>query len=274
MEKPLIRIQPTRGWAAINLGDLWRYRELLFMLAQRDIKLRYKQTALGLIWVILQPLVASVIFAVVFGRLARLESDGMPYLLFAFTGLVGWNYFSDSVNRGGNSLVGQANLITKVYFPRLLIPLSSTVAVLVDLGVSLVALTLLMVIYRVLPTWQLLTLPFFLLLILLLAAGVSFWLSALGVYYRDFVFAMPFVIQVWMYASPVVFATSIIPVPWRPLFALNPMVGALEGLRWAILGTNTLTWEIVAVSVVTTLLLFFSGLFFFRRVERTFADVV
>lgn len=272
--RPALRIQPSRGWAALNLADLWHYRELLFILAQRDIKLRYKQTALGIIWVILQPLIAALIFAVIFGQLARLPSDGIPYLLFAFTGLVGWNYFSDAVNRAGNSLVGQANLITKVYFPRLLIPLASTTAVLVDLAISLVVLGGLMLLHGVYPGWQLLTLPLFLLLIILLAAGVSLWLSALGVYYRDFIFAMPFLIQVWMYASPVIFATSLIPAEWQPLFALNPMVGALEGLRWAILGKSALSAPILLTSGGSALLIFLSGLFFFRRVERTFADVI
>lgn len=272
--KPYIRIQPTSGWSALNLGDLWRYRELLFILAQRDIKLRYKQTALGVTWVILQPLIAAAIFAVVFGRLVGLSSDGAPYLLFAYVGVSAWNYFSGAVSRAGNSLVGQANLITKIYFPRLLMPLASTLSVLVDLAVSFVLLVVLMLIYRVVPGWEVVTLPFFLLLITILAAGVSLWLSALGVYYRDFIFAMPFLIQVWLYASPVIFSTSEIPERWRWAFALNPMVTGIEGVRWAILGESVLTMQMTAISSAVAVLLFLSGLFFFRRVERTFADVI
>jgi lipopolysaccharide transport system permease protein len=272
--KPYIRIQPTSGWSALNLGDLWRYRELLFILAQRDIKLRYKQTALGVTWVILQPLIAAAIFAVVFGRLVGLSSDGAPYLLFAYVGVSAWNYFSGAVSRAGNSLVGQANLITKIYFPRLLMPLASTLSVLVDLAVSFVLLVVLMLLYRVVPGWQVMTLPFFLLLITILAAGVSLWLSALGVYYRDFIFAMPFLIQVWLYASPVIFSTSEIPERWRWAFALNPMVAGIEGVRWAILGESVLTMQMTAISSAVAVLLFLSGLFFFRRVERTFADVI
>ncbi len=272
--KPYIRIQPTSGWSALNLGDLWRYRELLFILAQRDIKLRYKQTALGVTWVILQPLIAAAIFAVVFGRLVGLSSDGAPYLLFAYVGVSAWNYFSGAVSRAGNSLVGQANLITKIYFPRLLMPLASTLSVLVDLAVSFVLLVVLMLLYRVVPGWEVVTLPFFLLLITLLAAGVSLWLSALGVYYRDFIFAMPFLIQVWLYASPVIFSTSEIPERWRWAFALNPMVAGIEGVRWAILGESVLTMQMTAISSAVAVVLFLSGLFFFRRVERTFADVI
>jgi lipopolysaccharide transport system permease protein len=272
--KPYIRIQPTSGWSALNLGDLWRYRELLFILAQRDIKLRYKQTALGVTWVILQPLIAAAIFAVVFGRLVGLSSDGAPYLLFAYVGVSAWNYFSGAVSRAGNSLVGQANLITKIYFPRLLMPLASTLSVLVDLAVSFVLLVVLMLLYRVVPGWEVVTLPFFLLLITILAAGVSLWLSALGVYYRDFIFAMPFLIQVWLYASPVIFSTTEIPERWRWAFALNPMVAGIEGVRWAILGESVLTMQMTVISSAVAVLLFLSGLFFFRRVERTFADVI
>ncbi len=272
--RPHTRIQASSGWASLQLAYLWRYRELLLILAQRDIKLRYKQTALGVIWVVLQPVIAALIFAVLFGRFAGLSSDGAPYLLFAFAGLLGWNYFANAVTRAGNSLVGQANLITKVYFPRLLIPLASTVAVLVDLVIALVVMVVLMALHGYGLSWQIVALPLFLLLITVLASGVSFWLSALGVYYRDFVFAMPFLIQVWMYASPVVFATSIVPERWRWLFALNPMVGAIEGVRWTLLGRSALDWQMVLVSVTIALAIFLSGLFFFRRVERTFADVI
>ncbi len=271
---PITYIRPTKGWAALNLGDLWRYRELLLILAQRDVKLRYKQTVLGVIWVILQPLLAAFIFAVIFGRFANLPSDGFPYLLFTYAGLLVWNYFSESVGRAGPSLLDQSRLITKVYFPRLLIPLSSTVGVLVDLTVALVVILGMLFFFAVAPTWQLLTLPLWLLLVTVVAAGVGLWLSALSVYYRDFIFAVPFVLQVGLYASPVVYSASLVPEKLRGLYALNPLVGAIEGVRWAVLGRSIITWEMTAVSAGIALLTFLSGLFFFRRVERTFADVI
>ena len=244
------------------------------ILAGRDVKLRYKQTALGIIWVILQPLVATLIFALIFGRFARLPSDGVQYVLFVFAGMLPWNYFSGAMLRGGNSLIGDARLISKVYFPRLLIPLASTAAVLIDFAVSFVVLLLLMVLYRAAPSLRVLSLPFFLLLAMLCATGVSLWLSALNVRYRDFMYAMPFLAQVWLYASPVAYATSIIPEGWHALYSLNPMVGVIEGFRWAILGRSSLSPAMLLISTLVSSLLFISGAFFFRRVERGFADVI
>ena len=271
---PHIRIKPTRGWSSLGLGEVWRYRELLGIFAERDIKLRYKQTALGVLWVLLQPLVAAAIFAAVFGKLARLPSDGIPYPLFAYAGLVGWTYFSSTVTRGGNSLLGQSSLITKVYFPRLVMPLSSAVSPLIDLLVGLVLLCVMMAAYRVVPTGRLLMMPCFVVLMMLTGAAVALWLSALSVYYRDFHHTTPFLIQAWMYATPVAYSLSLIPEKWRTLYAANPMVAGVEGIRWSLLGRGSLSPPMVGLSAVVSVLLFFGGLLFFRRVERTFADVI
>lgn len=272
--RPTVVIQPRSGWAALNIRELWNYRDLLFILAGRDVKLRYKQTALGIIWVVLQPLVAALIFALIFGTFANLPSNNVPYLIFVFCGLLPWNFFSGALQRAGNSLITDSRLISKVYFPRLLIPLASTLAVLIDFVVTFVVLIMLMALYQVAPTWRLVGLPFFLLLTMLTATGVSLWLSALNVQYRDFMYAMPFLIQVWMYASPVVYATSIIPERWRLLYSLNPAVGFIEGFRWALLPQSALSLEMCVISSVFAALLFISGALFFRRVERGFADVV
>jgi lipopolysaccharide transport system permease protein len=267
-------IEPTKGWAAVNLRELWKYRDLLMILAGRDVKLRYKQTVLGVIWVVVQPLVAALIFTLMFGRFARLPSDGHPYLLFVFAGVAVWTYFAGVLQRAGNSLLTDARLITKVYFPRLAIPLASTFSALIDLSVSLVVLGVLMMVYRVTPTWRILTLPLFIGLAAVTATGVSLWLAALNVRYRDFVHAMPFMIQVWMFASPVAYATTIVPERWRLLYGLNPAVAFIEGTRWAILGSSSVTPQIVAVAVAFSTAVFVGGAFFFRRVERGFADTV
>jgi lipopolysaccharide transport system permease protein len=269
-----IRISPTSGWVGLNLRELWEFRDLLNILAMRDVKLRYKQTAIGVIWVILQPLVTALIFTIIFGGFARLPSDGKPYILFVFAGLLPWQLFSSSLSRAGGSVVGSANMISKVYFPRLLVPLASIGAVLIDFTVSFFVLIGLMIFYQTSPTWNLLCLPFFLLLTLLTAIGVSLLVSALNVYYRDFMFALPFVVQAWTYASPVAYAMSIVPEQWRWLFSLNPAVGFIEGFRWALLGSSTLNAEMVTISTISALVFFFSGLFLFRRVERGFADVI
>jgi lipopolysaccharide transport system permease protein len=267
-------IRPTSGWAALNLRELWSYRDLLLILAGRDVKLRYRQTALGVIWVVLQPLLAAAIFAIIFGLFARLPSDGTNYGLFVLCGLLPWNFIAGAVQRAGNSLVAEARLISKVYFPRLLIPLASTAAVLVDLAVTFVVLLIALIATGLLPDWRILTLPFFALLGLLLGAGVSFWLSALNVRYRDFTYVLPFLVQIWLYASPVVYASSLIPEQWRWLYSLNPAVGVIEGFRWALLGSTTLTLPMLLSSVLIGIGVFVGGAFFFRRVERSFADVI
>ena len=258
----------------MDLRELWKYRDLLMILAGRDVKLRYKQTVLGVVWVVLQPLVAALIFTVMFGRFARLPSDGHPYLLFAFAGIAIWNYFAGVLQRAGNSLITDSRLITKVYFPRLAIPLASTFSAMIDLAVSLGVLGVLTVVYEVTLTWRLLTLPLFIGLAAVAATGVSLWLAALNVRYRDFVHAMPFLLQVWMFASPVAYATSIVPERWRLLYGLNPAVAFIEGVRWAVLGNSSITPGIVAVATALSAAVFIGGAFFFRRVERGFADTV
>ena len=244
------------------------------ILAGRDVKLRYKQTGLGVTWVVLQPLTAALIFTVMFGRFAKLPSDGHPYLLFVFSGVVVWNYFAAVLQRAGNSLITDSRLITKVYFPRLAIPLASTFSALVDLAVSLVVLALFMIFFGVAPTWRILFLPLFIALAAVTATGVSLWLSALNVKYRDFVHAMPFLVQVWMFASPVAYATSIVPEKWRLLYSINPAVAFIEGARWSILGTSSIKPAMIGITALLSVLVFVAGAFFFRRVERGFADSV
>ncbi|HEX6574652.1 MAG TPA: ABC transporter permease [Gemmatimonadaceae bacterium] len=272
--RPTVVIEPTRGWSALNLRELWKYRDLLMILAGRDVKLRYKQTGLGVTWVVLQPLVAALIFSLMFGRFAKLPSDGQPYLLFVFSGILVWQYFASVLQRAGNSLITDQRLITKVYFPRLAIPLASTFSALIDLFVGLAVLAVFMGIYGVPPTWRILALPGFVLLTALTATGVSLWLSALNVKYRDFAHATPFLLQVWMFASPVAYATSIVPEKYRVLYSLNPAVAFIEGARWSILGTSALDPRMVVIATAIGLIVFVAGAFFFRRVERGFADTV
>jgi len=272
---PTLRIRPTKGWAALNLRELWSYRDLLWILVERNIKVIYKQTALGMTWVALQPLIAAIILAVVFGRVAKLPSDGMPYLLFVFCGLTAWRYFSETAQRSNSSLVNNAQLVSKVYFPRMLIPLSHTFSALVDFAVMLVMLFIFMAVYRVPPTLRLAAIPGFLFLTAMAATGVALWFSALSVKYRDCNYALPFFLQIWMYASAVVYPTSMIVSPrWQTLFALNPVVGFVEGFRWSVLGRSALNPTIFWVTVAMSLFILFSGAFFFRRVERSFADII
>lgn len=268
---PSIRIRPSGAGGRERWAELWEFRDVLFMLAVRDVKLRYKQTALGVVWVVLQPLVAGVIFAVIFGRFAGLPSGDRPYLLFVFAGLLAWHLFAGILQRAGNSLVGEARLITKVYFPRLLIPGAAAAAALVDYLVSLGVMAALLAWFGVTPGRELLLLPLVTLLTLALALGVSLWVAALNVRYRDFMYALPFVIQVWMYASPVVYGLELIPGRWQSVFALNPLVGIIEAHRWALLGgAGSLTW--LAVSAAAAVVALGSGAWFFRRVEQDFAD--
>lgn len=269
-----VRIEPVRGWSPIDLRELWQFRDLLAMFASRDVKLRYRQTALGVAWVVLQPLLASVIFAVIFGELARLPSGGLPYLLFVFSGLLPWNFFAAAVQRSSRVLVDQSTLITKVYFPRMIAPLASAGGVLVDLLVALVVMAVLLALYGVAPTPRLLALPAVVAVLLVVTAGVSLWISALTVYYRDFVHALPFLLQVWLYGSPVVYSTGIVRDPWLPLYALNPLVGVIEGFRWALLGRTAFPALPLGLALVVGCLIFGAGALVFRRVERSFADVI
>lgn len=267
-------IRPRTGWTGLQLSELWRFRELLWGFALRDIKLRYKQTALGVAWVILQPIATALVFAVVFGRLAHIPSDGTPYLLFAYTGLTGWTFFSSAVTRASNSVVGNSQLITKIYFPRLLLPLSSLVSALLDLLVACAVLAILMVGLGSPPTWRLVFFPVFVFELGVVASGASCWASALSVEYRDFLYALPFTLQLWLYASPVAFSTTLIPERWRPLFALNPLVAGIEGMRWSLLGHSVLTTTQFAISSAVAMALGGSGLLFFSRIERAFADSI
>lgn len=270
----VVIIKPSRGAVKLGLRDLWEYRELLYFLVWRDLKVRYKQTALGLAWVVLQPLIATLIFTLVFGNLANMPSGGLPYAVFSFAGLLPWTYFATALTRAGGSLVNNAQLITKIYFPRLLIPLAATLAGLVDVAVSLVVLLVIMAVYGVAPGLAIVTLPVFLLMAVAAAAGASLWLAALNVQYRDINYLLPFLIQIWMYASPVVYATSLIPQRWQALYALNPMAGVVEGVRWALTGRTDMPLPMILVSAAVILVLLVSGLLFFRRTERTFADIV
>ena len=271
---PVTVIRPSRGWVSLRLRELWEYRELLYFLTWRDIKVRYKQSVLGIAWAIIQPLTTMIIFSVIFGQLARLPSDGIPYPVFSYTALLPWNLFAGALTRSTTSVVGSANLVKKVYFPRLVIPLASTLAVLVDFVVAFVILVGLMLYYGFAPTLTTLTLPLFTLLALATALAVGLWLSALNAQYRDVGHAIPFLVQAWMYASPVAYAASLIPERWRTLYALNPMVGVIEGFRWALLGTGQGPGSMLVVSSVVTLLLLVSGAAYFRRMEKSFADVV
>jgi len=274
---PTIVIEPTRGLAALQLRALWEYRELLGFLVWRDVKVRYKQTALGVAWIILQPLVSMVIFTVLFGYLLQAPSDGAPYAVFAFAGLLPWNYFAGSLTRSSQSLVGSANLITKVYFPRLVIPISGVLGGLVDFGVASLVLAGLMALYRIPPTANIIWLPAFLLLALATALGFGLWLAALNVRYRDVNYLVPFLVQIWMYLTPVIYSVTLIPERFRWLLALNPMTGVVGGFRWALLGGVMETEPpgmLFAVSVLITLVVLVSGAIFFRSTERTFADVI
>ena len=272
-EIPTILIRPSRGWVALNLRDLWRYRELLYFLTWRDIKVRYKQTALGAAWAVLQPFFTMVVFAIFFGRLAGVPSDGIPYPIFAYSALVAWSFFSGALDRAGNSLVGSSHLITKVYFPRLAIPISAVLAGLVDFGIAFVVLLGMMLYYRIYPTIAILTLPLFLLLAFITALAVGLWLSALNVQYRDVRYVIPFLIQVWLFATPIAYSSSLVPEQWRALYGLNPMAGVVEGFRWALLG-KTPPGPLLVVSVLVVILLLIGGLYYFRRMEKSFADVV
>lgn len=274
-QKPLLRIRPTKGWVALNIRELWQYRDLLWILVERNIRVIYKQTALGMVWVALQPLVAAIILAVIAGRVAKLPSDGAPHLLFIFCGLTAWNYFSQTAQRSSNSLVNNAQLVSKVYFPRMLIPLSHTFSTLVDFAVTLIMLFIFMAIYRVPPTLRLLAIPGFLFLTAITATGVALWFSALSVKYRDCNYALPLFLQIWMWASAIIYPTSNIHSPrWQTLFALNPVVGFVEGFRWSVLGRSALNPTIFWITVAMSAFILLSGAFFFRRVERTFADII
>lgn len=268
-------IRPTRGWAWLDLRELWHFRELLYFLTWRDVKVRYKQTLLGAAWAILQPFFSMVIFTVIFGHLAGIPTDGVPAPVFYFTGLLPWTLFQTGVTKASSSLVMGRSLITKVYFPRITVPLSSVIGGLVDFCLAALVLVAMMVFYGVKPSGGLWTLPLFLLLTITTALGVGLWLAALNVAYRDVGYVTPFVVQAWMYASPVAYSATLIPKGWGQLaYGLNPMAGVIQGFRWAVLGAGEPASGLLAISVGISFVVLLSGILYFRRMERTFADVV
>jgi lipopolysaccharide transport system permease protein len=271
---PKIIIQPSRGWFAFHLNDLWQYRELLYFLLWRDIKVRYKQTVLGGAWAIIQPFCTMVVFTLFFGELAKIPSEGVPYPIFSYTGLLVWTFFARAMNQSSDSMVGSARIITKVYFPRLVIPLSAGLAPLVDFCIAFIVLIGMMFYYQIFPTGTLIWLPVFLLLAFATSLGGGLWLSALNVQYRDVRYAVPFLIQLWLFATPVIYPSSAVPGPWRFILGLNPMTGVVEGFRWALLGIGAAPGGMIFTSMGVALLLVFTGLIYFNRMERTFADIV
>jgi len=271
---PKFVIRPSKGWVSIDFKELWEYRELLYFLTWRDIKVRYKQTALGAAWAIIQPFFTMVVFSLFFGRLAKVPSEGIPYPIFAYCALVPWNFFGGALDRAGNSLVLSANLLSKVYFPRLVIPISAVLAGLIDFAIAFAVLIGMMLFYGVAPTWAIVTLPFFVLLALMTALGVGLWLSALNVQYRDVRYTIPFITQFWLFASPVAYSATLVPEEWRWAYGLNPMAGVIDGFRWALLGRETAPGPMLIVSTVMVTLILIGGLYYFRRMEKSFADVV
>ena len=270
---PHLHISPPKKWIPLDLVELWNYRELLYSFTWRDVKIRYKQIALGFLWAIIQPLCMMLIFTVFFGRLAKIPSDGIPYPLFVLAALLPWTLFAEGLTRSTNSMIVNANIMTKVYFPRLIMPLSGILSPLVDFVFSFLILVVMMAWYGFIPTLNIIFLPLFILLALATSLGIGLWLSALNVQYRDFQYTIPFLIQLWLFASPVVYPASLVPEPVRFLYGLNPMAGVIEGFRWALLGTE-MPGAMILVSVGMVVVLLVSGAFYFRKMEQYYADVV
>ena len=273
-DEELIHLEPSRGWVPLKVRDLFAYRELLYFLVWRDLKVRYKQTALGATWAIIQPVMTMLIFSLFFGRLAKMPSDGIPYPIFSFAALVPWTFFSLGLAQASNSLVGSGHLIKKVYFPRLIIPIATVLSAVVDFLLAFAVLLLMMLHYGIAPTIDVLTLPLFLLLALITSLGVGLWLSALNVEFRDVRFIVPFLTQFWMFATPIAYPSSLLHEPWRTLYGINPMVGVVEGFRWALLGSSHAPGPFILVSTTAALFILISGAFYFRRMEKNFADLV
>ncbi|MDN5942120.1 MAG: ABC transporter permease [Nitrospira sp.] len=268
----VVVIEPSRSWFDLKLQAVWDDRELLYFLAWRDLKARYSQTVMGLTWAVLQPLFLMLVYTVIFSKIARMPSDGIPYPLFAYAALVPWTYFSKSLDRSGFSVVAESNLITKIYFPRLIIPFSATLGGLIDFGIAFLLLVAMMVWFGVLPTWKLVVVPFYLVLTIMASLAVSLWLSAIFVKYRDIAALMPLLIQVWMFASPVVYPISMIPQEWQGLYNINPMVGIINGFRWALVGTPAPDPAFLALNVLTIAVFLILGMAYFNRMASTFAD--
>jgi lipopolysaccharide transport system permease protein len=270
----VVVIKPSKGWVAVHWKDLWEYRELLYFLTWRDVKVRYKQTVLGAAWAVIQPFMTMVVFSIFFGRLAKMPSDGIPYPIFAYAALVPWTFFANGLTQSSNSLVGNANLIRKVYFPRLVIPISAVVSGVIDFAIAFVVLIGMMLYYGMVPTLNIIWLPFFFLLAFVTSLGIGLWFSALSVEYRDVKYVVPFLVQFWLFATPIAYPSSLLSEPWRTIYGLNPMVGVIEGFRWALLGTQITVGPLILISTLVALFLLLSGAVYFRRMERTFADVV
>jgi lipopolysaccharide transport system permease protein len=268
------RIDPPRGWVSIGLREMWEYRELLFFLTWRDIKVRYKQTVLGAAWAIIQPFLTMVVFSLFFGKLAKVPSDNVPYPIFNYTAMVPWSFFAYGLAESSNSLLLSANLLKKVYFPRLLMPLASVLSGLIDFLLAFSVLLGMMLFYNISPTINVVWLPFFWLLAFVTALGVGLWLSAMNVQFRDVRYMIPFLTQIWLFATPIAYPSSLLNEPWRTVYGINPMAGVVEGFRWALLGTETAPGPILIVSTLTALALLVSGAYYFRRMEKSFADVV
>lgn len=270
-----IRIEPTKGWARIGFRDLYEFRGLLYFLVWRDIKVRYKQTVMGAAWAVIQPFFMMVVFSIFFGRLAKIPSDGIPYPLFTFAALVPWTMFATGLSNASNSVVSDSNLVKKVYFPRLLMPIAAVLASVVDFVIAFTVLVLMGFYYGIAPTTAVFWLPLLVLLALVTSMGVAFWLGAMNVQFRDVRYTIPFLVQFWMFATPIAYPSSLIEDPTiRMVYAINPMVGVVEGFRWALLGTGTAPGPMILVSAITAITLFVTGAFYFRRLERSFADVV
>ncbi len=272
-EKVHIHIEPTHGWVALRLYELWEYRELLYFLTWRDLKVRYKQTVFGVAWAIIQPLFTMIVFSLFFGKLAKVPSDDLPYPIFSYAALLPWNLFASSLGQSSNSLVNSANLIKKIYFPRLVIPLSSVLSGVIDFAIAFAVLLGMMVYYDIRPTPAIWLLPFFVLLTLIAALGVGVWLSALNVEFRDVRYVIPFLTQFWLFATPVAYPSSLLTGGWRTLYGVNPMAGVVEGFRWALLGTQPPS-AMIGVSALISLAILASGVLYFRRMEKSFADLV
>jgi len=273
-EYPVVRIEAHRGWLALDLGELWAYRDLVYFFIWRDIKVRYKQTAIGAAWAILQPVLTMLVFSLFFGRLAKIPSQGLPYPIFYYTALLPWMYFATAMQSATNVVVEQQRVITKIYFPRVVLPIASVLAGLVDFAISFAVLLALMAYYRMAPTGAVIWLPFFTLLAVLTALGVGLWLSALNALYRDVRYVVPFLVQFWMFASPVAYPSSLVPAKWRWLYGLNPMAGVIEGFRWALTGHGQPPGILLAASSAAVVLLVLSGLVYYHAMEGTIADVV
>ncbi len=272
-EPPIVRVEASGRRVALGLADVWEYRELLYFLVWRDIKVRYKQTVLGAAWAIIQPFFTMLIFSVVFGRLARIPSDDVPYPLFCFAALVPWTFFSSGMLQAANSLVGNTNLLKKVFFPRLVIPMAAVAAMMMDFGCAFLVLLAMMIYYGVAPSLAVTAVPLFVLLAFGTSLGAGLWLSALNVKFRDVKYVVPFLLQVWMFATPIAYPSSLLDGPWRTVYALNPMVGVVDGFRWALLGTATVPDRTLLASSAMATLLLISGAYYFRHTERTFADI-